>query len=164
MVYSEVDPVMHAAISGGNLRSRRRRHQQPETRTQVFSGQRHGFRSGCTGRARSDRFRRRHGQDADPGSSMPDMSCMCRSSPTPTSLWWPRTATPVLTRRSSTAWRCRPARLYDVMLTPAGEGRYAVHDAALHLTNDGTSRPRVACWPTWMWWLPAWLISMVTVR
>ena len=32
-------------------------------------------------------------------------------------------------------------KIYDVMLTPAGQARYAIHDAALHLTNDGTAGP-----------------------
>ena len=32
-------------------------------------------------------------------------------------------------------------KIYDVMLTPSGAGRYAVHDAALHLTNNGTAGP-----------------------
>ena len=32
-------------------------------------------------------------------------------------------------------------KIYDVMLTPSGAGRYAVHDAALHLTNNGTAAP-----------------------
>jgi FtsP/CotA-like multicopper oxidase with cupredoxin domain len=30
-------------------------------------------------------------------------------------------------------------KVYDVLLTPSGEGRYAIHDAALHLTNNGTA-------------------------
>ncbi len=32
-------------------------------------------------------------------------------------------------------------KIYDVMLTPTGQARYAIHDAALHLTNDGTAGP-----------------------
>lgn len=30
-------------------------------------------------------------------------------------------------------------KIYDVLLTPSGEGRYAIHDAALHLTNNGSA-------------------------
>ena len=32
-------------------------------------------------------------------------------------------------------------KIYDVMLKPAAAGRYAVHDAALHLTNNGSADP-----------------------
>jgi hypothetical protein len=36
-------------------------------------------------------------------------------------------------------------KIYDVMLTPGAAGRYAVHDAALHLTNMGACRP-ISAW------------------